>query len=170
LHSALSSASLRSTSLLKANSTCFSIALGQRLAFLQLRSFQSSTGTETRRLNTNRMITYLQCPWQHYSFHDWGPEKGPSSQSVSQSVSPSACQITKKILSRICTCHPPRESSNQEACGEWAPQSRVPTYRDLHAHRCSTYRPIGIWWWLLLSSFLLIAAHTGSMTNARSER
>jgi hypothetical protein len=43
--------------------------------------------------------------------------------------------LFKKILSRICTCHPPRESSNQEACGEWAPQSQVPTYRDLHAHR-----------------------------------
>jgi hypothetical protein len=123
LHSSLSSASLRSTSLF--NSTCFSIALGQRLSFLQLRSFQSSTRTETRSLNTNRMITYLQCPWQHYSFHVWGPEKGPSSQSVS----PSACQIVKKILSRICTCHPPRESSNQEACGEWAPRSRVNSFK-----------------------------------------
>ena len=36
-------------------------------------------------------------------------------------VSQSVRQIVKKILFGIRTCHPSRESSNQEACGEWAP-------------------------------------------------
>jgi len=73
-------------------------------------------------------------------------------------VSPSIC--LKKILSLLRTCHPSRESSNQEACGEWAPH---PGYLPITA-----YTPIRILWWLHLLTFLLITAFAGSMTNARS--
>jgi hypothetical protein len=57
------------------------------------------------------MVTYLQCPWQPYSFHSWSPEKGQSCQSVRQNVN------NKKILFWIRTCHPSSGSSNQEAWG-----------------------------------------------------
>ena len=61
--------SSQSTSLLKANSSCFSITLGQGLAFLHRRSFQSSTGdryvVRKRYVVKHNLITevYLMTMW-----------------------------------------------------------------------------------------------------------
>jgi hypothetical protein len=79
----------------------------------------------------NLILKYLQYPWQHYSFHAWGPENGPSSQSVHETV-----QMLKQYYNEYAPLINPEKVATT-IMWEMGPPTWVPNYQDLQAHRYS---------------------------------
>ena len=94
-----------------------------------------------------RLFTYVQCLWQPYSFHAWGPEKGQSGQSVSRS----AVKLLKIYYPEYALVIHSEKVATRKHVGNGP---HHPGYLPI-----GTYTPIGsigIRRWLLLLTFLLV--------------